>query len=106
MSDLVKRRLTSLVQQRIREEPVLVLTGPRSVGKSTLLRSLAASAQADVIDFDNVDVRAAAANDPTLFAAGSSPVLIDEFQHVPELLDAIKAELHIGQIAQDLCSAR
>jgi predicted AAA+ superfamily ATPase len=32
--------------------------------------------------------------DPALFVRGKAPVLIDEFQHVPELLDAIKAELN------------
>lgn len=33
-------------------------------------------------------------NDPGRFVSGQRPVLIDEYQHVPELLEAIKAELN------------
>jgi predicted AAA+ superfamily ATPase len=38
--------------------------------------------------------RQAVADDPALFATGSPPVLVDEFQHVPHFLDAVKAELN------------
>lgn len=47
-----------------------------------------------MLDLDDLAVRDAVASDPAYFVAGPSPVLIDEFQHVPELLDAIKAELN------------
>ena len=43
---------------------------------------------------DRPDARAAAASDPGFIVSGPGPVLIDEFQHVPEILDAIKAELN------------
>lgn len=75
-------------------EPVLVLQGPRAVGKSTLLRALADSFGRDVVDLDDLDTRRAVRADPALFVRGEPPVLIDEFQHAPELLDAIKAELN------------
>lgn len=75
-------------------EPVVVLQGPRAVGKSTLLRALAAIRGREVIDLDDLATRDAVAADPALFVRGEAPVLIDEFQHVPELLDAIKAELN------------
>lgn len=75
---------------------MIVLTGPRTVGKSTLLAELAAAYDKPVIDLDQLDTRAAAASDPALLASGASPVLIDEYQHVPEILDAIKAELNAG----------
>ncbi|MGH3193860.1 MAG: AAA family ATPase [Streptosporangiaceae bacterium] len=81
----------------MREEPVVILTGPRTVGKSTLLAALAAlAAEFDrpVLDLDRPDARAAAASDPSFIVSGPGPVLIDEFQHVPEILDAIKAELN------------
>ena len=32
--------------------------------------------------------------DPGRFVESAEPVLIDEYQHVPELLDAIKAQLN------------
>ena len=76
------------------EIPVMALQGPRSVGKSTLLRSLASAAGHEVIDLDDPDTRDTVADDPSLFVSGPRPVFIDEYQHVPELLSAIKAELN------------
>lgn len=92
--EIVPRFLRPAVQARLADEPVIVLNGPRTVGKSTLLRSLADAGGTEVFDLDDLATRDAVAADPELFAAAPSPVLIDEFQHVPELLDAIKAELN------------
>lgn len=96
LTGLAHRRLASVLSRRLEEEPAIVLNGPRTVGKSTLLHALADSLGKTVIDCDDPATRAAVRNDPGRFAAGSSPVLIDEYQHVPELLDAIKAELNRG----------
>jgi uncharacterized protein len=90
----VERRLAAVAAARIAEEPVVALQGPRAVGKSTLVRELADAAGADVIDLDDLPTRAAVSADPTLFAAAPAPVFIDEFQHVPAILDAIKAQLN------------
>lgn len=93
-TELLQRNLTSHIIDLLAEEPVLVLHGARTAGKSTLLTMLANRTGASVIDLDELDVRDSVADDPALFASGPSPVLIDEFQKVPELLDAIKAELN------------
>lgn len=47
-----------------------------------------------MIDCDAPAVRAVVRNDPNRFVNGAQTVLIDEYQHVPEFLDAIKAELN------------
>ncbi len=94
LSEIVDRRLGEVVRHRLDNEPVVVLQGPRAVGKSTLLQALAASRDREIVDLDDLATRDAARADPALFVRGESPVLIDEFQHVPELLDAIKAELN------------
>jgi uncharacterized protein len=94
LSEIVERRLDEVSRRRMELEPVVVLQGPRAVGKSTLLRTLAAARGREVIDLDDLATRDAVAADPALFVRGEGPVLIDEFQHVPELLDAIKAELN------------
>ncbi len=73
---------------------MVALQGPRAVGKSTLVRELAEAAGADVVDLDDLPTRAAVSADPTLFASAPAPVFIDEFQHVPAILDAIKAQLN------------
>lgn len=88
------RRLSKVVAQRLTEEPVVILTGPRTVGKSTLLAELARGGDRPVLDLDQPETRAAAGADPGFMVSGPGPVFIDEFQHVPELLDAIKAELN------------
>lgn len=41
LTGLAKRRLEGVVEARLAEEPVVVLNGPRTVGKSTLLSELA-----------------------------------------------------------------
>jgi predicted AAA+ superfamily ATPase len=94
LTGFAERRLTSILTGRLSEEPAIVLNGPRTVGKSTLLRALAERLGRTVIDCDDPATRAAVRNDPGRFVAGPPPVLIDEYQHVPELLDAIKAELN------------
>jgi predicted AAA+ superfamily ATPase len=94
LSETVDRRLHDVVRSRMSDEPVVVLQGARTVGKSTLLRALARSRDREIIDLDDLATRDAARADPALFVRGEPPVLIDEFQHVPELLDAIKAELN------------
>ncbi len=94
LTGLADRRLTQVLADRLREEPTIVLNGPRTVGKSTLLSVLARRVGRNVIDCDDPATRAAVRNDPGRFVSGPGPVFIDEFQHVPELLDAIKAELN------------
>jgi predicted AAA+ superfamily ATPase len=76
------------------EEPVVLIEGPRSVGKSTLLRELASTSGSAVIDLDDLATRDAVVADPALFMAGEAPVCVDEYQKAPLVLDAIKAELN------------
>jgi uncharacterized protein len=94
LSGLAKRRLADVATARFAEEPVLVLNGPRTVGKSTLLGQLAERLGQTVVDCDDPATRTAVRADPGRFVESREPVLIDEYQHVPELLDAIKAQLN------------
>jgi uncharacterized protein len=59
-----------------------------------LLGQLAERLGRTVIDCDDPATRTAVRADPGRFVESDEPVLIDEYQHVPELLDAIKAELN------------
>src|SRR6202166_1145969 len=94
LTGLAERRLGAAGGTRVAEEPVVVLNGPRTVGKSTLLSQLAGRLGRTVIDCDDLATRAAVRDDPARFVESDQPVLIDEYQHVPELLDAIKAQLN------------
>jgi len=93
-TDIVERRLLAVALERTNETPVLLLEGPRTVGKSTLLRALADHLGGRLLDLDDLDTRAAANDDPATLVGGPGPVLIDEYQHAPILLDAIKAQLN------------
>ena len=93
---LVNRHLKAVIKELLEEEPVVILTGARTVGKSTLLAACAAAHDTQVVDLDEVATRTAVTADPGLFVSSDQPkpVCIDEFQHVLPLLDAIKAELN------------
>ncbi len=92
--DLVERRTFPVAIDRCAESPVVLLEGPRTVGKSTLLMALAGRLGGDVLDLDDVDMRTAVRRDPAAMVDGPGPVLIDEYQHAPIVLDAIKARLN------------
>jgi uncharacterized protein len=64
------------------------------VGKSTVLRILARSRGVDVIDLDDLEVRDAVLGNPSILTGGTTPLCIDEYQRVPEILDALKAKLN------------
>jgi predicted AAA+ superfamily ATPase len=94
LTGLAERRLTEVLQRRLSEEPVMVLNGPRTVGKSTLLAQLGQCLGRPVLDCDDPATRSAVRDDPSRFAESDQTVVIDEYQHVPELLEAIKAQLN------------
>ncbi len=88
------RRLSKLLEALSAEEPVIALHGPRSVGKSTLLREFAAARDVPVIDLDDAAVRDLVVANPTAAVSQHTPVCLDEYQWAPDLLGAIKARLN------------
>jgi predicted AAA+ superfamily ATPase len=66
------------------------MTGPRQVGKTTLLTHLA-DENRKYVTLDDPDVRLMAKNDPALFMQRyTPPLIIDEIQYAPEILPYIK----------------
>lgn len=92
--DLVERRVFDVVLERSDESPVVLLEGPRAVGKSTLLQQLGGRLGGRILDLDDIDTREAVVQDPTTMLDGPGPVLIDEYQHAPIVLDVIKARMN------------
>ena len=95
-NDLLTRHLQTVLGELLQDEPVIILTGARTVGKSTVFAACAGFHGVTVLDLDDIETRRAVTADPGLFVAADrpAPVCIDEFQHVPLLLDAIKSELN------------
>jgi predicted AAA+ superfamily ATPase len=84
------RTLEQFFERATGQFPVMLVTGPRQVGKTTILRHLA-DASRTYVTLDDPLIRALAKEDPALFLQRfRSPVLIDEIQYAPQLLPHIK----------------
>jgi len=94
LDSLVPRRVGELLTHLVTVEPVIALHGPRSVGKSTVLRGFAGDTGGSVLDLDDIGVREAVEGNLASIADGRAPVCVDEYQRVPEILDALKARLN------------
>lgn len=87
---MFKRTLSKLIAEVNRTFPVLLLTGPRQIGKTTLLEMCQESERA-YVTLDDFDQRELARTDPRLFLQSHPhPLIIDEIQYAPELFSAIK----------------
>jgi len=85
-----ERTIESVIRSINDTFPVLILTGPRQVGKTTLLMHMAEK-ERKYVALDNPTDRALARTEPELFLQRySPPVIIDEVQYAPELFDYIK----------------
>ncbi len=73
--------------------PVVVLSGARQTGKSTLLLSEPALRGRRYFTLDDPEVRETARRAPEALLSGPEPVTIDEVQRCPELMPAIKREV-------------
>ena len=70
---------------------VVLVCGPRQVGKTTMLKHISGSTGRTYVTLDDLDDRALALNDPKLFFQKyKTPILIDEIQFAPNLFSYIK----------------
>ena len=81
------RLVDGLLERRLRHHAAILLVGPRATGKTTSAARLARSA----IRLDERGPAIATTADPDAALRGlAEPVLIDEWQIVPEILGAVK----------------
>lgn len=84
-----QRQMQPLLQNLIQQFPTILVTGPRQVGKSTLLQHIGEDYQ--YVTFDNPLLLNQARNDPTLFMLNhSGKLILDEVQYAPELFSSLK----------------
>lgn len=93
----IKRTLEKKILEVSGEYACLLLTGPRQVGKTTVLEHLMEGTERTRVTLDDLDERRLAKSDPALFLElHSAPVLIDEVQYAPELFSYIKIRVDSG----------
>lgn len=92
----IKRDLEPKILSLSKEYSAILITGPRQVGKTTILRQLMQKSRA-YVTLDDLEDRAMAQNDPALFLQlHDRPILIDEVQYAPQLFSYIKIEIDNG----------
>lgn len=78
------------INEALKDTPVVLINGPRQAGKTTLARSIVGKDWI-YLTLDDKAIREAAVRDPNGFIQKlDNPAIIDEIQHVPDLLPAIK----------------
>jgi predicted AAA+ superfamily ATPase len=88
----VRRNLATVLVRVARHYPVVTLTGPRQSGKTTLCREVFPGKT--YVNLERPDDRAYASSDPRGFLADHPDgAVLDEVQHVPELLSYLQAEV-------------
>jgi len=89
---MIKRHISSDIIDSLKHFSVVLLTGARQVGKSTLAQMLSKTKwKAAYITLDSRVVLDAALSDPDGFISGTPvPAIIDEVQRAPDLMRAIK----------------
>lgn len=84
-----QRQMQPLLQNLIQQFPAILVTGPRQVGKSTLLQHIGENYQ--YVTFDDPLLLNQARTDPTLFMLNhSGKLILDEVQYAPELFSSLK----------------
>lgn len=92
---MLRRSLEEPLRDALSDARIVLLTGARQSGKTTLVEGLREDAAPRggrrYLTFDDAATQAAAHADPAGFVAGlSGPIALDEIQRVPELFPALK----------------
>lgn len=88
---MFRRSLKSKLDAALLDTPAVMITGARQVGKTTLAKTVN---DAGYFTFDDLELRAIVKSAPTEFIKGiAGRVILDEIQHLPEILSAIKQSI-------------
>lgn len=94
----IKRNMEDIFLALNKQYPAILVTGPRQVGKTTMLQKLITleDHNRNYVSLDDLNDRALAKSDPAMFfQIHQPPILIDEIQYAPELFTYIK--IHVDK---------
>ena len=92
----IKRDIEEKIIALSQEYSCVLITGPRQVGKTTVLKQLM-DENRTYVTLDDLEERRLAKNDPALFLQlHDLPIFIDEVQYAPELFSYIKIAIDQG----------
>lgn len=95
------RTIERCLKQAMKRYPVLLITGPRQVGKTTVFQHISQETHA-YVTLDDPSLRELASSEPALFLERfPPPILIDEIQYAPSLLPYIKMHVDKHQKSGD-----
>jgi len=90
MQKTLPRLLEATLSDRLKRSPVVVLTGARQTGKTTLVQALPEAANRRFVTLDRLTALDLARREPEPLVASAPRMTIDEVQRAPELLLAVK----------------
>ncbi|KEQ30412.1 ATP-binding protein [Pedobacter antarcticus] len=104
MSEWIKRTMAKEIRARIKQYPILAVTGPRQSGKTTLLKTL--FPDYEYLSLENLDNRDFAKEDPNGFLQQyRTKTIFDEVQRVPELFSYLQTAVDkSGEMGQYILS--
>lgn len=84
--EYLRRIIDSELDELFADLPALAIDGLKGIGKTTTAEQRAAR----VLQLDSSPVRESIAADPSRIARGERPVLVDEWQKVPQVWDVVR----------------
>ncbi len=91
----IRRDMETVISNLIKEYACILVTGPRQVGKSTMLEHI--DGERNKVTLDDLQERHLAKSDPEMFLKlHKTPLIIDEVQYAPELFSYIKIAIDNG----------
>lgn len=99
---MIKRTIQNQIEYSLDHYPVVIITGPRQVGKSTEVFKLTKSRGFTYVTLDNISERKLAIEDPDFFIQQHGvPLIIDEIQYSPILIEVIESIVNKKRLLDD-----
>lgn len=96
---MIKRNIESIIEDTIKHYPITLLTGPRQIGKTTLLYNTFISKGYSYVSLDDSLELSIAKSDPkTFLELHKYPLIINEIQKAPELLSELERIVNLSRL--------